>query len=160
MMNEHSDSRQVTIMPMAIMYFSMFVLAILVNHYRANFLFPEYRPGWARVLVSDVVFGLSCGFVVVLISALLNRYVSAFKELGRSFRALLGPISKGDVFFMAAFSALGEEFFFRGLIQGEFGLWVASIGFGLLHIGPGKKFLPWTIFALSLIHISEPTRPY
>jgi membrane protease YdiL (CAAX protease family) len=30
------------------------------------------------------------------------------------------------------------------------GLWLQALVFALLHVGPGKRFLPWTISALVL----------
>lgn len=40
-------------------------------------------------------------------------------------------------FFQFLFVAFGEEMFWRGLIQTEYGIWIASIGFGALHFVPG-----------------------
>lgn len=40
------------------------------------------------------------------------------------------------IIFQFLFVALGEEIFWRGLIQTKFGIWIASIGFGGLHFIP------------------------
>lgn len=37
------------------------------------------------------------------------------------------------ILFQFIFVALGEELFFRGYIQSEYGFWVASLGFGFIH---------------------------
>ncbi|MDY0394485.1 CPBP family intramembrane glutamic endopeptidase [Virgibacillus halophilus] len=41
------------------------------------------------------------------------------------------------VFFQLIYVAFGEELFWRGFIQSEFGIWIASIGFGFIHFLPG-----------------------
>jgi len=43
---------------------------------------------------------------------------------------------------------VGEEVFFRGALMPWIGLVPQAILFGLLHIGPSKRFLPWTAWAL------------
>jgi membrane protease YdiL (CAAX protease family) len=43
---------------------------------------------------------------------------------------------------------LGEETFFCGAIQQEFGLVVASLVFGLVHVGPDRRYLVWTVWAV------------
>ncbi len=40
------------------------------------------------------------------------------------------------IFFQLIFVAFGEELFWRGFIQSRFGIWIATIGFGLLHFIP------------------------
>lgn len=48
---------------------------------------------------------------------------------------------------VSVFSGLGEEAFFRGAVQQEFGLVVASLLFGLAHVGPDRRYLVWTAWA-------------
>jgi membrane protease YdiL (CAAX protease family) len=49
---------------------------------------------------------------------------------------------------VAIFSGVGEEAFFRGALQQEFGLVVASVLFGLAHISPDRRYLVWTAWAV------------
>ena len=49
---------------------------------------------------------------------------------------------------VSIFSGVGEEAFFRGPVQQEFGLVVASLLFGLAHIGPDRRYLVWTAWAV------------
>jgi membrane protease YdiL (CAAX protease family) len=49
---------------------------------------------------------------------------------------------------VSIFSGVGEEAFFRGAVQQEFGLVVASLLFGLAHIGPDRRYLIWTAWAV------------
>jgi membrane protease YdiL (CAAX protease family) len=39
---------------------------------------------------------------------------------------------------------------FRGALTPWLGVWLQAAIFALLHIGPGKRFVPWTIFAALL----------
>lgn len=51
---------------------------------------------------------------------------------------------------LAFFSGVGEEVFFRGALQPSFGLVPTSLLFGLLHIGPDRRFFAWTPWALAM----------
>jgi membrane protease YdiL (CAAX protease family) len=47
-------------------------------------------------------------------------------------------------------SSIGEETLFRGALQPWLGVWLQAIVFALLHVGPGKRFVPWTLSAFVL----------
>jgi membrane protease YdiL (CAAX protease family) len=49
---------------------------------------------------------------------------------------------------VSLFSGIGEEMLFRGAVQPEFGLVVAALAFGLVHIGPDRRYLLWTAWAV------------
>jgi len=49
---------------------------------------------------------------------------------------------------VSVFSGVGEETFFRGAIQQEFGIVAASLVFGLIHVGPERRYLVWTVWAV------------
>jgi membrane protease YdiL (CAAX protease family) len=106
------------------------------------------RPGW-MLLVSPVL-GLALGLGVVGLSRLAVARWEWARALHASFRDLLGPLTRRDVLVIAASSAIGEEILFRGALLPWLGLWPSVLAFGLLHIGPGRRFLPWTVSALVL----------
>lgn len=54
----------------------------------------------------------------------------------------------GSLVLISIFSGVGEEAFFRGAVQQEFGLVVASLLFGLVHVGPDRRYLVWTAWAV------------
>ena len=58
------------------------------------------------------------------------------------------PLSLGEALALAWISALAEELFFRGALQGAIGLLAAAVLFALLHFGPGRAFRVWGLFAL------------
>ena len=60
---------------------------------------------------------------------------------------LIDGASRGGLVLVSIFSGVGEEAFFRGAVQQEFGLVAASLLFGLAHIGPDRRYLVWTAWA-------------
>ena len=76
-----------------------------------------------------------------------QRYTWA-KDLHRNFRTLLGELSGREILILALASSVGEELLFRGALQPALGLWLQAAIFALLHIGPSRQFLPWTLWAL------------
>ncbi len=147
---EKKIQKQINLQFFAAIYFLLFLIAIVFNEEKPFLKFPKLGPNFGRDMTWDILLGTLVGLLIVGISWILNRQSKAFRELVQSFRKILGYLNTTEIFFVAAFSSLAEEFFFRGLIQGYFGIFFASMLFGLLHTGPGKKYLPWTIFAISM----------
>lgn len=93
--------------------------------------------------------GMLLGVGVALCFVLGSRFSSHRYEWGRALhqdlRARLGPMSNLEILFLAGASSLGEEIFFRGALFPVVGIWLSSLIFALLHVGPKLRFLPWTI---------------
>lgn len=70
------------------------------------------------------------------------------RGLERIIRETMGPLSSSEVMTLAVLSGFAEELFFRGAVQSSFGIVPATILFALLHLGPGREFRLWTVFAL------------
>jgi membrane protease YdiL (CAAX protease family) len=96
------------------------------------------------------VLGGLLGLGVVGLTRLATRHYQWARELHTSFRDLLGPLMLRDIVILALASSIGEELLFRGALLPWMGVWLQAIVFALLHIGPGKRFLPWTASALVL----------
>lgn len=95
---------------------------------------------------AGVAFGLG-------IARLTNFTVYRFRwarVLHIEFRGLFGPLRNKDILAFAAFSAIAEEMFFRGALQSQLGIVPASLIFGVLHIAPNKKFIPWPFQAAGM----------
>ncbi len=93
------------------------------------------------------VLGLGSGLAFVLFGYFCAQSFDWAKKLEEEFKNLLGPLSIPSVIMIALVSSFAEEFFFRAAMQPVLGLTMTSLTFGLLHIGPGRVFLPWTILA-------------
>jgi membrane protease YdiL (CAAX protease family) len=96
------------------------------------------------------VLGAAAGLGVVGLTRLATRRWQWARDLHGSFRDLLGPLTLREIVILAAASSIGEELLFRGALLPWLGPWLQAIVFALLHVGPGKRFLPWTLSALVL----------
>jgi membrane protease YdiL (CAAX protease family) len=106
-------------------------------------------PGWGT-------FGARMG-TGVLMAALVLAGSRALREtflwarlLEEEFRRHLAPLSAGDALILAVASGFVEELFFRATLQPVLGLWMTSIGFGLLHYPINRRMIPWTVMAALL----------
>lgn len=101
-----------------------------------------------------ILIGGAAGVAFGLGMARLTRFsVYRFKwatALHIEFRGLFGPLRGLDILGFAIFSAIGEELFFRGALQSQIGIIPASLIFGVLHMAPSKKFIPWPFQAVAM----------
>jgi len=96
---------------------------------------------------SALASGVAVALVVIVLTRVLVRRAEWAKRLHGEFRALLGPLSGPEIAVFALTSGVAEEMLFRGAMQPAFGLWLSGLVFGLVHVGPRRSFLPWTIWA-------------
>ena len=61
---------------------------------------------------------------------------------------LVDGADRASLVLVSVFSGVGEEAFFRGAVQQEFGLVISSLLFGLAHVGPDRRYLAWTAWAV------------
>lgn len=101
-------------------------------------------------LALSPILGLGFGLLVVFLSRLAVHRWGWARALHRDFHGLLGEMSGREIFILAVASAVGEELFFRGALTPLIGIWGQAAVFALLHIGPGRRFLPWTASAFLL----------
>jgi membrane protease YdiL (CAAX protease family) len=97
----------------------------------------------------DVASGLATGCALLALWWLLRRHVAAARELEADLARLLAPLTVSEAVALAVISAVAEELFFRGALQGALGYLPAAVLFALLHAGPGQSFRLWTLFALA-----------
>lgn len=129
----------------AVFYGALLVAAALWNGLRGRELAP---PGDSIPL--SVLFGVLAAAVTVSSGLLTYRAVPALRRLADELApVLVDGTSRSDLVLLAVFSGIGEEVFFRGAVQPEFGIVIASLAFGLLHIGPDRRFLIWTAWAVA-----------
>lgn len=97
---------------------------------------------WQEVaLTPGVLLALGAGVALSLASTLLFEIASRMRlaQADWLLDEFLGPLFRGlPVGWAVALALLSgwcEESFFRGVVQAEFGLWPASVMFGVLHTG-------------------------
>jgi uncharacterized protein len=62
---------------------------------------------------------------------------------------LVDGAKRRDLVLLSIFSGVGEEALFRGALQPEIGLVASSLLFGVLHVGPDRRYLVWTLWAVA-----------
>lgn len=133
------------------LYAGMGIVAFLLAAGRGN---PDlYRlggspEGWQ--LAAGPLLGIALGGAVVALTRVATRHFEWARDLHTSFKDLLGPLTYREIVILALASAIGEELLFRGALLPWFGVWIQGAVFAALHIGPGRRFLPWTLSALVL----------
>lgn len=130
------------------LYGAMALVGLLIAAGRGN---PDlYRlgspAGW-QLLVAPIV-GFVVGLGVVWLTRVATRHFQWARELHGSFRDLLGPLTGHEIMILALASSIGEELLFRGALLPWMGVWLQALVFALLHVGPERRFLPWTLSAL------------
>jgi membrane protease YdiL (CAAX protease family) len=106
-------------------------------------LFVDVREWWLDLLV-----GIGAALLLLGLWKGAGRAFPLAGELESQLARVLGPLTPVEVIALALLSGFAEELFFRGAVQGAFGLLPATIFFALLHSGPGRAFRLWTLFAL------------
>ena len=100
-------------------------------------------------LVWSLTLGGATAVVTVSLGLLAYRLLPALRQIAEE----LGPrlvdgAGRGSLILVSFFSGVGEETFFRGAVQQEFGIVVASLLFGLVHVGPDRRYMLWTLWAV------------
>ena len=86
--------------------------------------------------------------VLLVASHMFEDWFSSYRRLRNLIMRLLGGISIPGAIYLALVSAIGEELLFRGAIQPFAGIFLTSIMFGLLHVGPDGKLSAWSLWTM------------
>jgi membrane protease YdiL (CAAX protease family) len=98
---------------------------------------------------AGVLLGLLTAACTVSLGLLAYRLLPSLREISDELAPrLVDGADSTSLVLVSIFSGVGEEAFFRGAIQQEFGLVVASLLFGVAHIGPDRRYLVWTAWAV------------
>lgn len=110
----------------------------------------EAAPGVEVIAgpLPSLVLGVLVASLTVGLTRVLTERTAWARALRVEFRAILRGAGPLDVALLALASGTAEELFFRGALQPWLGLLVASLAFGLVHLGPSRVFWPWTAWAL------------
>ncbi len=130
-----------------VLYGSLSLLALLVGWLRGDVDLYRLDGSTTTWLMAGPVIGIALGLAIVALSRLSVRRWMWARRLHTDFRDILGELSTSEILILAVASAVGEELLFRGALLPWLGLWAQAVIFALLHIGPGRRFLPWTASA-------------
>ena len=97
---------------------------------------------------TGLALGVATAFGTVSLSLLTYRVVPITRKLAEELApGLVDGADRSGLVLIAIFSGVGEEVFFRGAVQQEFGIVIGSVAFGLAHVGPDRRYLLWTAWA-------------
>jgi membrane protease YdiL (CAAX protease family) len=97
----------------------------------------------------SALLGALTAAATVSLGLLVYRLLPVLREIAEELAPrLIDGADRGNLMLVSVFSGVGEETFFRGAVQQEFGLVVAALVFGLVHVGPDRRYLVWTAWAV------------
>ncbi len=104
--------------------------------------------------VCSAVIGLGFGGLVAFSTRVFVTRFAWARTLHRELRPVARDLSASGIAAVALFSALGEELWFRGLLQAWVGLWLQAAAFGIVHSqlsGPSRwAWVTWaTVMGLA-----------
>ena len=129
-------------------YLVLLLVGLLWCYARTGRWLPESLAGGDTWM--SLALGTGTAAIVILVSLALVRRIASMRWFAEEIRRLLGPIDTGTALHLALASGIAEEVFFRGAVQPVLGYVGTSLAFGLIHIGPDRRFLSWTLFAVAM----------
>lgn len=103
----------------------------------------------ADSVAASVLLGALAAAGTVTLGLAVYFLVPVMRKIAEELAPLLvDRFGRTELVLLSVFSGVGEELFFRGAVQPEFGLTVAALSFGLVHIGPDRRYLVWTAWAV------------
>ncbi len=126
------------------------VLSLATGHGSPWAMEPWLEESRLLRVLSSLVLGVALAVAVIVSTRRLVRRTRWARELHTALRGVIGPLSSRHILLFALLSGVAEELFFRGALLPTLGFWASSLIFGLLHIGPSRRFLPWTGWAIAM----------
>ena len=133
------------------------LVRLAVVFYAALLLAAAFLSAWggrdAFVLGDSAVFSLALGAFTacgtVVLGVVLYRLLPVLRVISDELAPLLVDGARArDLILVAVISGVGEEALFRGALQPILGILVTSLLFGALHVGPDRRYLIWTVWAV------------
>lgn len=129
-----------------IFYSTVFVIA-LIGAKLADRIEGWHHPEGPELLL-QLGAGVGAGALAIWISRVAERLIPGVRALSADFSEMLRGLSRLQAWILAFFSGVAEEALFRGTLQPIIGLIPATLLFGVIHIGPARRYLWWTLSAV------------
>lgn len=133
------------IVPFAAVFYGLLTVAAATWCGLRGIPLPVFGPNPA----AGLLLGLLTAAATVSSALVAYRLIPLLRRLADELAPnLVDGTDTAGLVLLAVFSGVGEEAFFRGAVQQEFGIVIASVVFGLAHIGPDRRYLFWTAWAV------------
>jgi len=104
---------------------------------------------WGESGVASLLLGVLTAACTISLGLLAYRLLPVLRSISQELAPhLVDGARARELVLVSIFSGVGEEAFFRGAVLQEFGLVISSLLFGLAHIGPDRRYLVWTVWAV------------
>ena len=135
----------------ALLYAAMFALATGLGALRGAVLPISQAEPWLALgdhaVLASLVLGAALMALVVGSTRVLVARTQWARDLREELRPLVVDASGPQIAALALLSGIAEEWRFRGALQPLIGLALATLLFGLAHLGPGRRFVAWALWA-------------
>jgi uncharacterized protein len=125
------------------------ILLFIISIVLAFFIFSdasEFKQIWTITDIDILVVGGGVGISVILIDFLLMKFLPRdLLDDGGINERIFQSLNIPHIFVLCILISFVEEFLFRGMIQTQFGLLIASLVFALLHI---RYLTKWVLFTV------------
>jgi uncharacterized protein len=123
----------------------LLLMLLLFDHWRDIFIYVSFHP------YDIFVLGIGSALLVICIDVFITLIVpKKYLDDGGINQRIFQHLSITHIGLLALTVAIAEEFLFRGIIQTQFGLFIASIVFALVHIRYlASKVMFFLVVALS-----------
>ncbi len=134
--------------PTAALFYGLMATVAAAIWYAIHGTLPFRVGDAAQPLAVCVGLGAGVGLAVVALSRVLDRSFAWSRRLSGLLGEMLGGMTPAKAAVLALSSAIGEEVLFRGVLLPTIGVVASSLVFGMLHVGPTREYLPWTVMAV------------
>lgn len=127
----------------------LLMAAVIIGY----FAFSDYEQFTVLLQLDrwSVFVGFLAGLLVVCMDLMGMRYLPAsYYDDGGINERVFQSLSVPKIIFLTALIAISEEILFRGVIQANWGIWVASLIFAVIHV---RYLSHWYLF-LNIVLLS------
>lgn len=131
-----------------VFYGVILVVGLMIGHYLHDSLATAWAPAAASFSVSQlIILGCLGAGLISIMSYVMEDLASSYRSVREYMVSLVGQLSLMGALYLGVLSAVAEEVLFRMAIQPSVGVFVTSLMFALLHLGPGRALSVWSLLA-------------